>query len=76
MYGAMAPLAKLPPLGNLYRGFEFITPFFNSPEFIKLAKSLARAGRELARFRETIGDAYEELAELGFPAFAPVSTAG
>ncbi len=76
MYGAMAPLSMLPPIGNLYRGFEGITPMFASPEFIKLAESLAKAGRELSEFRKIIGDAYEELAVLGFPAFAPVGNAG
>src|SRR4030042_468956 len=43
MYGAMAPLSKLPPIGNLFQGFEGITPIFASPEFIKMAKSIAKA---------------------------------
>ena len=76
MYGALTPLSKLPPLGVLFQGFEGITPMFASPEFIQLAKSLARAGRETAKFRKTIGDSYEELALLGFPAFAHVGTGG
>ena len=76
MYGALAPLAKLPPLGVLLQGFEGITPMFASPEFVKLAKALERAGRETIRFRKTIGDSYEELAQLGFPAFAHVGTGG
>jgi hypothetical protein len=49
---------------------------FTSPEFIKFARSLARAGQATAKFRKTIGDAYEELAQLGFPAFAHVGTGG
>jgi len=76
MYGALMPLSKLPPLGVLFQGFEGITPMFASPEFIQLARSLSRAGRETAKFRKTIGDAYEELALLGFPAFAHVGTGG
>jgi hypothetical protein len=76
MYGALAPLSKLPPLGVLFQGFEGITPMFASPEFIKLAKALERAGREIIKFRKTIGDSYEELAQLGFPAFAHVGTGG
>ena len=76
MYKALAPLAKLPPLGNLFQGFEVLTPLFASPEFIKMAKALERAGREMRKFRKTIGDSYEELAQLGFPAFAHVGTGG
>ena len=76
MYGALAPLAKLPPLGVLFQGFEGITPTFASPEFVKLARALARAGQATRKFRKTIGDSYEELAELGFPAFAHVGTGG
>jgi hypothetical protein len=76
VYGATAPLAKLPPLGSIYQGFEMLTPLFASPEFVKLAKSLYRAGRETAKFLRTIGDSYEELAQLGFPPFAPVTTGG
>jgi hypothetical protein len=76
LYGAMKPLSKLPPLGVLFQGFEGITPMFASAEFLQLAKALARAGRETAKFRKTIGDSYEELAVLGFPAFAHVGTGG
>jgi hypothetical protein len=76
MYGALLPLSKLPPLGVLFQGFEGVTPLFASPEFIRLARSLSRAGRETAKFRKTIGDAYEDLASLGFPAFAHVGTGG
>ena len=76
MYGAMKPLSELPPIGNLFRGFEYITTMFASPEFIKMAKALARAGRETAKFRKAIGDGYEDLAELGFPAFAHVGAGG
>jgi hypothetical protein len=76
MYRSLMPLAKLPPLGIMYHGFEAITPIFASPEFVKLAKNLYKAGRESAKFRKTIGDSYEELAQLGFPSFAHVGTRG
>jgi hypothetical protein len=76
MYGAMKPMAKLPPLGMLFQGFEMLTPLFTSPEFIKMAKSLDKAGRAVEKFHETIGDSYEELAQLGFPAFADVRVGG
>jgi hypothetical protein len=76
MYGALKPLAKLPPLGTIFQGFEGLVPLFATPEFIELAKSLTKAGEEMKKFRETIGDAYEELAELGFPAFARFGIGG
>ena len=76
LYGALAPLTKLPPLGVLFQGFEGITPLFASPEFLKLARALSKAGKETTKFRKAIGDAYEELALLGFPAFAHVGTGG
>ena len=76
MYGAMAPLAKLPPLGNLFQGFEGITPLLASPEFLKMAKAIATAGQATERFRKTIGDASEEMAELGFPAMAHLGSGG
>ncbi len=67
LYGTLAPLAKLPPIGDLFSGFEGITPMLASPEFIKMAKLIAKAGRETEKFRKTIGDTVEDLAELGFP---------
>ena len=38
LYGALAPLAKLPPLDSMYRGFDGLTPLFASPEFLEMAK--------------------------------------
>jgi hypothetical protein len=76
MYGAMAPLAKLPPLGVMLQSLEGFTPMFATPEFLRAAKALHKAGRETARFRKTFGDSYEELAQLGFPAFAHVGGGG
>jgi hypothetical protein len=70
VYGALAPLAKLPPIGNLFNGFEAITTVFATPEFAQLGRALAKAGRETEKFRQAMGDAQEELALLGFPAFS------
>jgi hypothetical protein len=67
LYGAMAPLAKLPPIGDLFSGFDSLTPMLASPEFIKMAKLVVKAGRETEKFRKVIGDGVEDLAELGFP---------
>jgi hypothetical protein len=76
VYGALLPLTKLPPLDIMFQGFEAVTPLFASPEFLEMAVRLAEAGRQTVEFRKTIGDAYEELAQLGFPAWAPVTTGG
>jgi hypothetical protein len=76
MYAALKPLAKLPPLGVSLQSIEGLTTVFSTPEFMKMARVLHKAGRETARFRKTIGDSYEELAMLGFPAFAHVGAGG
>jgi len=70
IYGALEPLSKLPPLDSIYMGFDQLTPLFASPEFVKMAKRLAKAGKHIEKFRKTIGNTYEELAQLGFPPFA------
>jgi hypothetical protein len=76
VYGATAPLNKLPSLNTLYQGFEGLTSMLASNDFVRMARSLYRAGREMRKFHQTIGDSYGELAFLGFPAFAPVTTGG
>ena len=76
MYSSLKPLAELPPLGTMFQGFEGLVPFLTSPDFIEIAKSLAEAGGEMRKFRETIGDSYEELARLGFPAFSHLGLSG
>jgi hypothetical protein len=67
LYGTLAPLAKLPPIGDLFSGFEMLTTMMASPEFVKMAKLVAKAGKETTKFRETLGDTVEDLAQLGFP---------
>ncbi len=76
MYGALAPLEKLPRTDILFQGFEGLTPLLASDEFIEMAGRVAEAGRQMRQFREAIGNSYEELAQLGFPAWAPVITGG
>jgi hypothetical protein len=76
VYRALMPLAKLPPLDSMFMGFDGLTPLFASPEFPKMAKHLAKAGRHVQEFRKCIGDAYEELAQLGFPPFARFAPGG
>jgi hypothetical protein len=70
VYKALMPLAELPPLDSLFMGFDGLTPLFATPEFQKMARSLAKAGKHVKKFRKTVGDATEELAQLGFPPFA------
>jgi hypothetical protein len=76
VYGALMPLAKLPPLDGMFMGFDGLTPLFASPEFQKMAKHLAKAGKHVQEFREILGDASEELALLGFPPFARLALGG
>ncbi len=76
VYGALRPLADLPPLDSIAQGFEGLTPLFANPEFIQMATRVAEAGRQLEEFKKTIGDSFEEMAELGFPAFALVTAGG
>ncbi len=70
MYGTLKPFSELPPIGNMFQGFEYLTPTFISAEFVKMVKALAEAGKKTQQFRETIGDFYEELAQLGFPPYS------
>jgi uroporphyrinogen-III decarboxylase len=67
-YGALQPLAKLPPLRN-FSGFTLtmLTPLFATPEFRQLAADLARAGQKQIEWQQAIGTFQEEMALLGFP---------
>jgi hypothetical protein len=76
MYAALAPLSKLPPLGVILSGFEGLTPLFDTPEFEKAALAVVKAGRATRRFRKALGDAYGDLADLGFPPFSQLGGGG
>jgi len=76
IYGALAPLSKLPPLSQMFGSFEFILTLFASPEFEQLARSLSKAAKELLDYRQAAGNAQEELALLGFPAFSHLGGVG
>ncbi len=71
MYKVYAPLEQLPPLANLFQGFEGLSTLFASEEFRQMAKTVAEAGESMKEFREISADAYDELADLGFPPWAP-----
>ena len=70
MYTTMAPLAKLPPIGNTFGGLEGVAVLLTSPEFEPVVKAIAKSANETREFRKNIGDSYGELAELGFPPFS------
>ncbi len=76
MYKALAPLSKLPALGLMPAGFEAVMMRFTRPEFQKVAKAIDQAAKEMRAFRETIGDSYGELADLGFPPFSQLGIGG
>jgi hypothetical protein len=54
----------------MFVGLEGITTLFATPEFEQMAQALSKAGREMEKFRQATGNAQEELALLGFPAFS------
>ena len=76
MYKSMQPLSQLPPLGVIMTGFEGLTTLFATTEFEEVARALSKAGKEIKKFREIIGDAYKELAFLGFPPFSQLGVGG
>jgi len=76
VYRTLTPLAKLPPLDSMFMGLEAIAPLFVSPEFQKMAKHLGKAGKLVQKFYKIVGDASEELAQLGFPPFAKFAAGG
>lgn len=73
VYGALAPLAKLPSLGDRAAGFLALLNTLGSPEFVKVAQALQKASQEQAKYRQAMGNVNEDLAALGFP---PMSEGG
>ena len=76
MYTAMSPFANLPALGLIGSGFEGLTTLLATPEFKKAVRAIAKAGKQMREFRETIGDSYGDLAYLGFPPFSQLGIGG
>jgi hypothetical protein len=76
MYSALSPFAKLPPLSLIGSGFEGLTTLLATPEFEKAARDIAKAGKQMRKFRNTIGDSYGDLAYLGFPPFTQLGIGG
>ncbi|MEK7354349.1 MAG: uroporphyrinogen decarboxylase family protein [Chloroflexota bacterium] len=73
VYGALAPLAKLPPIGERFTGLPALTPLFVSPEFQEVARALLEAGQQQTKYLQTMGKLNEDIASLGFP---PLSEGG
>lgn len=67
-YTTLAPLSKLPPLGDRLFGFPAMTPLFSRQEFRDLAKALLKAGQEQEKWGQNFGSLEESMANLGFPA--------
>ena len=60
MYEALAPLAKLPQLSDIARGFNMITTMFTSDEFKQLGGILIAAGEAQERFEKDMGTSFRE----------------
>ncbi len=74
MYGAMAPVAQLPPLRQLSgQGFTAFARWFASPELQRVAEALFKAGQAQAQWDDSMTSFEEEMAQLGFP---PASHSG
>src|ERR1035437_8018269 len=71
VYGALAPLTRLPPMRNFLGGPSFAgaASLFASPEFRQLGEKLYKAGQQDENFKKIMGNFTEELAGLGFPSF-------
>lgn len=77
-YGALAPLAKLPPLGDRGMGMGFMMAIsqFDSPEFVAMGKALRKAAQEQAKFRQASGNINADLQTLGFPPLTDIAGGG
>ncbi|MDE3078172.1 MAG: hypothetical protein KGJ86_22340, partial [Chloroflexota bacterium] len=68
MYGALAPLTKLPPLRNLGSlGFASFSRLFASPEFVRFAQALLAAGQAQDKYHQVAGSFDDDMGQLGFP---------
>ncbi|MBN2240729.1 MAG: hypothetical protein JW712_13220 [Dehalococcoidales bacterium] len=76
VYGVLAPLTKLPYMGYSFNMIEGICTLFDSPEWEEMARKLQKAGREMKRFRELVGNTSDDMRHLGYPAFSHFGPAG
>jgi hypothetical protein len=77
-YGALAPLGKLPPLGDRGMGMGILAAItmFDSPEFVAMGGALRKAGQEQAKFREDSGNINADMQTLGFPPLTEIAGGG
>ncbi|MFC1949927.1 uroporphyrinogen decarboxylase family protein, partial [Chloroflexota bacterium] len=68
VWGALAPLAKLPPLQSLMgvNTLAMRAPAFSSPEIIKAFEAIFKAGQEQEKHTRAMAGLQEELEDLGF----------
>jgi hypothetical protein len=66
-YGALAALAKLPPLRERYSGIPGLTTLLATEDFQKLARTILKAGKAQAKFRQEMGKFDEEMTAIGVP---------
>ncbi|MBI2850537.1 MAG: hypothetical protein HYX80_05775 [Chloroflexi bacterium] len=66
VYGAMAPLARLPDLSGRGAGLTAIVSLFDTPEFLEAAQALKKAGQAQKAYRQAMGDINADLVSLGF----------
>ena len=76
IYGVLQPLAKLPPMDLMFGGLDFLTPLLSSPEFVKMARHIAAAGKHVKKFRQTMMEISGDLEQLGFPPFSSFGGGG
>ena len=68
VYGALAPLTRLPPLGDRGgMGLMGNLNAFTAPEFAKVGEAMRQAGLEQAKFRQAMGNLPADMAILGLP---------
>jgi hypothetical protein len=77
-YGALAPMAKLPPLGDRGMGMGILgaITLFDSPEFVAMGGALRKAAQEQAKFREDSGNINVDMQMMGFPPMTEIAGGG
>ena len=69
VYGALAPLSKLPDLSGR-NSLPAITAIFATPEFKAVARALEKAGQEQINYRMAMGKFNEDKVFLGYPSLS------
>ncbi len=68
VFGALEPLAKLPPIRSLSGTFfTSVVPLLATPEFQRVGQAILKAGQEKEKWRVGLSAFAEEMTRLGFP---------